>query len=134
MVWAEEEMGQQPGCSGGRGWRVAGLHQDGGGVGWGGRPCFLDRTKDLLKRLAHGAQPPASSAPQSPQSPEVFPAPRSEGSGLEAHGFLMEHRAEGVEQLGVPEEMRIWRTKLGRFERKPGLRERSGPGTEQGPG
>ena len=68
--------------------------------------------KGLIKRLAHGAQPPPSSASQSPQSPEVFPGPGSEGSSLEAHSLLIEDRVEGVGQLGVPGEMRIWKAKL----------------------
>lgn len=40
---------------------------------------------------------PPSSAPESPQGPEVFPAPRSEGSSLEAHRHLIEGRGAGVE-------------------------------------
>ena len=62
-------------------------------------------SKDLLRRQACGAQPPPSSASQSPQSPEVFPGPASEGPSLEAHSLLIEDRADGVGQLGAPGEM-----------------------------
>lgn len=109
------------------------LEEDGGRegstrmeVGWGGRRCFLDRQRiyyeDQLVR-------PASSI----FCPPVFPAPRGARSSLEAHGFLIQDRLEGVEQLGVLGEMRIWKAKPGSFERKLGLRARNGPGMEHGP-
>ena len=61
--------------------------------------------KGLIKRTTSWGPAPPSSASQSPQSPEVFPASGSEGSSLEAHSLLTEDRAEGVGQLGVPGEM-----------------------------
>ena len=44
-------MGQPARCSGGRGWRWQGstrMRWGWGRVGWGGRPCFLDRTRDFF--------------------------------------------------------------------------------------